>query len=31
MAVFNNLVVFDPKEKANSPDKIVPDLAESWT
>ena len=30
MAVFNNLVVFDPKEKINSPDKIVPDLAESW-
>ena len=29
MAVFNNLVVFDPKEKVNSPDKIVPDLAES--
>jgi peptide/nickel transport system substrate-binding protein len=31
MAVFNNLVVFDPKVKANSPDHIVPDLAESWT
>jgi peptide/nickel transport system substrate-binding protein len=31
MAVFNNLVVFDPNEKVNSPDKIVPDLAESWT
>ncbi|MGE4076658.1 MAG: ABC transporter substrate-binding protein [Reyranella sp.] len=30
MAVFNNLVLFDPKEKANSPDHIVPDLAESW-
>src|SRR5258708_605488 len=30
MAVFNNLVVFDPKEKANGPDHIVPDLAESW-
>ena len=30
MAVFNNLVVFDPNEKVNSPDKIVPDLAESW-
>jgi peptide/nickel transport system substrate-binding protein len=30
MAVFNNLVFFDPKEKVNSPDKIVPDLAESW-
>ncbi len=31
MAVFNNLVLFDPKEKINSPDKIVPDLAESWS
>ena len=31
MAVFNNLVLFDPNEKMNSPDKIVPDLAESWT
>ncbi|MDI1287924.1 MAG: ABC transporter substrate-binding protein [Reyranella sp.] len=31
MAVFNNLVFFDPKEKVNSPDKIVPDLAESWS
>ena len=30
MGVFNNLVVFDPKEKRNSPDHIVPDLAESW-
>jgi peptide/nickel transport system substrate-binding protein len=30
MAVFNNLVFFDPNEKVNSPDKIVPDLAESW-
>jgi len=30
MAVFNNLVVFDPKQKVNSPDHIVPDLAESW-
>src|SRR5882724_5914855 len=30
MAVFNNLVVFDPKEKVNSPDHIVPDLAEGW-
>jgi peptide/nickel transport system substrate-binding protein len=29
MSVFNNLVVFDPNEKANSPDHIVPDLAES--
>jgi peptide/nickel transport system substrate-binding protein len=31
MAVFNNLVVFDPREKINSPDHIVPDLAESWS
>ena len=31
MAVFNNLVVFDPKEKVNSADKIVPDLADSWS
>src|SRR6267142_6120410 len=31
MAVFNNLVLFDPKEKINSPDHIVPDLAESWS
>ena len=29
MAVFNNLVMFDPREKRNSADKIVPDLAES--
>ncbi|MGB4345195.1 MAG: hypothetical protein WBJ21_02245, partial [Burkholderiaceae bacterium] len=31
MSVFNNLVFFDPKEKINSPDKIVPELAESWS
>ncbi|MBM3648258.1 MAG: ABC transporter substrate-binding protein [Alphaproteobacteria bacterium] len=31
MPVFNNLVMFDPKEKFNSPDKIVPDLAENWS
>ena len=30
MAVFNNLVFFDPKKKVNSPDDIVPELAESW-
>src|SRR5262249_44674669 len=31
MAAFNNLVFFDPSEKRNSPDKIVPELAESWS
>ncbi len=31
MAVFNNLVYFDPKEKINSIDKIVPELASSWS
>ncbi len=31
MAVFNNLVFFDPKEKVNSPDHIVPELGESWS
>src|SRR5437868_5541644 len=31
MAVFNNLVFFDPKEKVNSPDHIGPELAESWS
>ena len=31
MAVFNNLVLFDQHEKQNSLDKIVPDLAESWS
>jgi peptide/nickel transport system substrate-binding protein len=31
MGVFNNLVVFDPDEKQNRLDKIVPDLAESWS
>ena len=30
-AVFNNLVFFDAKEKVNSPDHIVPELAESWS
>ena len=30
MAVYNNLVVFDPQEKQNRPDKIVPDLATEW-
>jgi peptide/nickel transport system substrate-binding protein len=30
MAVFNNLVVFDPESKQNGLDRIVPDLATSW-
>jgi len=30
MAVFNNLVRFDPTKPRNSFDTIVPDLAESW-
>ncbi|MEA2744384.1 MAG: peptide/nickel transport system substrate-binding protein [Acetobacteraceae bacterium] len=30
MAVFNNLVVFDPASRENRLDKIVPDLAKSW-
>jgi peptide/nickel transport system substrate-binding protein len=29
MAVFNNLVFFDPNKKISSPDGIVPDPAES--
>ena len=31
MAVYNNLVVFDPDSKQNRPDRIVPDLATEWT
>ena len=31
MAVFNNLVFFDPNQKINAPDSIVPELAESWS
>ncbi|MEZ5854602.1 MAG: ABC transporter substrate-binding protein [Hyphomicrobiaceae bacterium] len=30
MAVFNNLVVFDPGKPVNSPETIIPDLATSW-
>ena len=30
MAVFNNLVVFDPDSKQNRLDRIVPELATSW-
>ena len=31
MGVFNNLVVFDQSAPLNTPETIVPDLAESWT
>ena len=31
MPVFNNLVLFDPHERINSTDHIVPDLADSWS
>ncbi|HEX3863911.1 MAG TPA: ABC transporter substrate-binding protein [Stellaceae bacterium] len=31
MGVFNNLVVFDPNQKQNRLDDIVPDLADSWS
>src|SRR5262245_66426843 len=31
MGVFNNLVMFDPKEKQNKLSNIIPDLAESWS
>ena len=30
MGIFNNLVVFDQQKPLNSPETIVPDLAESW-
>ena len=30
MGVFNNLVVFDQQKPLNTPETIVPDLAESW-
>ena len=30
MSVYNNLVVFDPKTKQNTPEAIVPELATSW-
>ncbi len=30
MAVFNNLVIYDQNKPINSPETIVPDLAESW-
>jgi peptide/nickel transport system substrate-binding protein len=30
MAVFNNLVVFDPASEQNRPDRIVPELATAW-
>ncbi|HJU30213.1 MAG TPA: ABC transporter substrate-binding protein [Hyphomicrobiaceae bacterium] len=31
MPVFNNLVVFDQTKPLNTPETIVPDLAESWS
>ena len=31
MAIFNNLVMYDPKVKQNSLNSIVPDLATAWT
>ena len=30
MGIFNNLVLFDQQQKLNTPETIVPDLAESW-
>src|SRR5258707_1742934 len=30
MAVFYNLVLFEPKDKVKRPDNIVPALAQSW-
>ena len=30
MAVYSNLVIFDPTKARNTPDAIVPELAESW-
>jgi peptide/nickel transport system substrate-binding protein len=31
MSVFNNLVLYDQSKKLNTPDTIVPDLAEKWS
>src|SRR3546814_13617290 len=31
MAVYNNLVMFDPEVKQQSMESIVPDLAKSWS
>jgi peptide/nickel transport system substrate-binding protein len=31
MGVFNNLVLFDQQKHLNSPETIVPDLADSWS
>jgi peptide/nickel transport system substrate-binding protein len=31
MGIFNNLVVFDQKAALNTPETIVPDLAEGWS
>ena len=31
MSIFNNMVLYDQSKKLNTPDTIVPDLAESWS
>jgi peptide/nickel transport system substrate-binding protein len=31
MAIFNNLVVYDQQKPLNTPETIVPDLADSWS
>jgi peptide/nickel transport system substrate-binding protein len=31
MSVFNNLVIYDQGQKLNTPETILPDLAESWS
>jgi peptide/nickel transport system substrate-binding protein len=30
MGVFNNLIAYDPRQRLDAPETIVPDLAESW-
>ena len=31
MAIYNNLVMFDPHQRKNSLDSIIPELADSWS